>query len=186
MNFNLGSIDSRLSPAIDLNNSAVIFTSNRTNRPVTDYANSLAVNTITDDPNRFIYVTKKIDLENPATSLQVILDGYVSTYNDVRLFYSLNQDTGVDESIFVPFPGYSNLDSNGIVINTANNNGDSDLFTPKSDNYQGSPSLNLFREYKFTADKLPPFTTFRIKLIGTSVNSAIVPQFRNLRVLALA
>ena len=186
MNFNLGSIDSRLSPAIDLNNSAVIFTSNRTNKPVTDYANSLAVNTITDDPNRFIYVTKKIDLENPATSLQVILDGYVSTYNDVRLFYSLNQDTGVDESIFVPFPGYSNLDSNGIVINTANNNGDSDLFTPKSDNYQGSPSLNLFREYKFTADKLPPFTTFRIKLIGTSVNSAIVPQFRNLRVLALA
>ena len=186
MNFNLGSIDSRLSPAIDLNNSAVILTSNRTNRPVTNYASSLAVNTITDDPNRFLYVTKKIDLENPASSLQVILDGYVSTYNDVRLFYSLNQDVPVDEAIFVPVPGYSNLDSNGIVINSANNNGDSDLFTPKSDNYQGNPSLNLFREYKFTADRLPPFTTFRIKIIGTSTNSAVVPQFRNLRVLALA
>jgi len=186
MNMNFGTIDSRLSPAVDLNNAAVIFTANRINSPVTNYATNLQVNTVDQDPNRFFYVTKNIVLENPATSLQVLLDSYVTTYNDVRVFYALNQDTAVDETVFVPFPGYANLDPNGIVINTANNDGTPDEFTPKSDNYQGNPSLNLFREYKFTADRLAPFTSFRIKIIGTSVNSAIVPQFRNLRAIAFA
>jgi hypothetical protein len=186
MNMNFGTIDSRLSPAVDLNNSAIIFTSNRINRPVTDYAGNLQVNTVDQDPNRFFYVTKNIVLDNPATSLQVLLDSYVTTYNDVRVFYSLNQDVPVEEALFVPFPGYANLDPNGIVINAANNDGTPDQFTPKSDNYQGNPSLNLFTEYKFTADRLAPFTSFRIKIIGTSTNSAVVPQFRNLRAIAFA
>ena len=186
MNMNFGTIDSRLSPAVDLNNSAIIFTSNRINRPVTDYAGNLQVNTVDQDPNRFFYVTKNIVLDNPATSLQVLLDSYVTTYNDVRVFYSLNQDVPVEEALFVPFPGYANLDPNGIVLNAANNDGTPDQFTPKSDNYQGDPSLNLFTEYKFTADRLAPFTSFRIKIIGTSTNSAVVPQFRNLRAIAFA
>ena len=186
INMNLATGDSRLSPAIDLNNTAVIFTSNRTNQPVTNYATNLQVNTVNEDPNRFIYVTKNIILENPATSIQVLLDAYVSTYNDVRLFYALNQDTDVDETLFVPFPGYNNLDPNGIVINPANNDGRPDVFTPKTDQYQPNPSLNLFTDYRFTADRLAPFTSFRIKIIGTSTNSAIVPQFRNLRAIAFA
>ena len=186
INMNLATGDSRLSPAIDLNNTAVIFTSNRTNQPVTNYATNLQVNTVSEDPNRFIYVTKNIVLENPATSLQVLLDSYVSTYNDVRVFYALNQDTDVDETVFVPFPGYNNVDPNGQVINPANNDGTPDVFTPKTDQYQPNPSLNLFKDYKFTADRLAPFTSFRIKIIGTSVNSAIVPQFRNLRAIAFA
>ena len=46
--------------------------------------------------------------------------------------------------------------------------------------------MEQFREYKFTANNLNPFSAFRIKIIGTSTNSAVVPQFRNLRVIALA
>ena len=186
INMNLATGDSRLSPAIDLNNSAVIFTSNRTNKPVANYATNLQVNGVTDDPNRFFYVTKNIVLENPATSIQVLLDAYVSTYNDVRVFYALNQETNVDETVFVPFPGYRNVDPNGQVINPANNDGTPDVLTPKTDQYQPDPSLNLFTDYKFSADNLAPFTSFRIKIIGTSTNSAIVPQFRNLRAIAFA
>jgi len=186
MNMNLATGDSKLSPAIDLNNSAVIFTSNRTNQPVTNYATNLQVNTVTEDPNRFVYVTKNIILENPASSLQVLLDGYVSTYNDVRVFYALNQETDVDETVFVPFPGYANLDASGQVINPANNDGSPDTYVAKTDQYQPDPSLNLFTDYKFSAEKLAPFTSFRIKIIGTSTNSAIVPQFRNLRAIAFA
>ena len=81
--------DSRISPAIDLNDTSVIFTNNRINQPVTNYATDPRVNTIDDDPNRFVYVTKNIVLENPINSLQVQLDIYVSNFNDIRVFYAI-------------------------------------------------------------------------------------------------
>jgi len=183
---NLASGDSRLSPTVDLNSVAMVYTSNRTNRPVTNYATNLQVNTISEDPNKFIYVTQNIILENPATALQVYLTSYISTYNDVRLFYAINQDTDLDETIFIPFPGYNNIYSDGILIDPANSDGNPDTYVPKTDQYTSNPSINLFRDYKFTADRLSPFTSFRIKMIATSTDSAIVPQFKNLRAIALA
>ena len=148
----------------------------------------MKVNTTTDDPNRFFYVTKNIVLENPATSIQVFLDAYVSTYNDVRVFYALNQDTTVDQVSFVPFPGFDNLDPDreGVVISNSANDGQSDTKVTKVDLFTATPTLNMFKEYKFTADNIPPFSSYRIKIIGTSTNQAIVPQFKNLRTIALA
>jgi len=178
--------DSRISPAIDLNDTSVIFTNNRINQPITNYATDPRVNTIDNDPNRFVYVTKNIVLENPATSLQVQLDAYVSNFNDIRVFYALNQDVDVSETIFVPFPGYANIDINGAVINPSNNDGTPDVLVPKTDSYSQTPSLNLFREYKFTIDEQVAFRSFRIKIIGTSTNMAIVPQIKNLRATSFA
>jgi hypothetical protein len=43
-----------------------------------------------------------------------------------------------------------------------------------------------FREYTFTANNLPSFRYFRIKLIGTSSSQVHVPRIKNLRVIALA
>ena len=48
LNMNMVSADPRLSPCIDLTQTSVIFTSNRVNRPITDYisdkrANSLVI-----------------------------------------------------------------------------------------------------------------------------------------------
>jgi len=89
MLFSLISTNTRLSPVIDLDNASVVFTSNRVNNPITNYATDFRVNSVDQDPNRFIYVSKNVILENPATSLQVILDAYVSNYNDIRVFYAL-------------------------------------------------------------------------------------------------
>ena len=44
----------------------------------------------------------------------------------------------------------------------------------------------LFREYNYATRDLSPFASFRIKIVGTSTNAAVVPQLRNLRVTALA
>ena len=186
MSLNLFTYDNRLTPAVDLDHSSVVFVTNRINSPITDYANDPRVNTVQDDPNNFIYVSKNVVLENPATSLKVYLDSYVSNYNDVRVFYALNQDRTANETVFVPFPGYSNFDIDGNIISNANSDGSSDVFIPKTDIYESEPTLDLFREYTFTADRLAPFSSFRIKIIGTSTNQAIVPQFRNLRAVALA
>lgn len=186
MNLNLTTSDSRISPAIDLQSNSIIFTSNRVNSPVSNYATDFRVNDVVNDPNAFYYVTKNVTLENPATSIQVIVDGYVSNYSDLRAFYAVDQETQVNETIFVPFPGYQNINVYGNVINPSINNGQSSSLVPKVDEYAYEPSGELFKEYKFTIDNLQPFKFFRIKLIGTSTNQAFVPVIKNFRVIALA
>ena len=186
LNLNLSTADKRLAPSIDLEHSSVIFVTNRVNQPVTNYASDPRVNTITDDPNSFIYVTKNVILENPATSLKVYLDSYISNLNDVRVFYALNQNRDANDTIFVPFPGYNNIGITGEIISTTANDGLPDIRVPKIDSYLPEPSPELFREYRWTMDELTPFSSFRIKIIGTSTNLAYVPQFKNLRVVALA
>ena len=184
LNVNLNTSDARLSPAIDLDHASIIFVSNRANQPITDYKTDVRVKDIPNDPNSLMYVTKNIVLENPATSLRVFIDGYVSNFNDVRMFYAVNQDLPAEECVFTPFPGINNTDEFGKVVQPFNSDGGPDVFIPKSDIYTQLPSLNLFKEYKFSIDELEPFNFFRIKIVGTSTNQAIVPQFRNFRVIA--
>jgi len=186
MSLDLRTYDRRLSPSIDLDHSSVVFVSNRVNSPITDYINDPRANSIGGDPNSLIYVTKLVTLENPASSIKVYIDGYVSNYNDIRMFYALDQNLPANETIFVPFPGYKNIDGVGNIINPSLNDGTSDTLIRKSDAYTPEPAVNQFKEYSFTIDQLKPFKNFRIKLIGTSTNQSVVPQFRNLRVIALA
>ena len=186
MIMNMSSRNSRLSPVIDLDSCSLVLTSNRINAPVTDYANDFRVNGIEDDPNRFVYVSKNVILENPATSLKVLLDAYVSNFGDVRVFYALNQNVKPSETIFIPFPGHRNIAPNGSIIDLSSNNGTSDVQVPKIDSYQPEPSVNLFKEYRYTIDEVVPFTSFRIKIIGTSTDQSTPVLIRNLRGIALA
>ena len=171
-----------------MDQASVVFISNRGNSPITNWDTNFEVKTITDDPNRYFYVTKNVSLENPATSLQVYLEAYINIYNDVRVFYALDQSGPVDDCIFVPFPGFNNQDPTreGVILSNSGSDGSSDIEIAKTDNLDPNPSLNFFREYKFTAVDLNPFNTFRIKIIGTSTNQAFPPQIRNLRSIALA
>ena len=178
--------DRRLSPMINLDHAAITFVNNRINKPIASYEDDFRVNNVIDDPDRFFYVTKNIILENPATSLEVIIDGYVPDLCDLRVFYAVNQDKKLDDVIFTPFPGFKNLNINGQIISQTKSDGSSNLKVPKVDQYVQTPSVDLFKEYSFTADDLSPFNQFRIKIVGTSTNAAVVPQLRNLRATALA
>jgi hypothetical protein len=186
MNLDLITDDTRISPAVDLNQASVIFTTNRIDEPVSDYSTDPRVNTTKNDPNRFFYVTKNVALENPASALQIFLDGYVPQGADLRCFYSLNQDGPVDDVIFVPFPGFGNFNPNGTILSQGNSNGSPDLDVPKVDVFTPKPNLNQYREYKFSVDQLPAFKSFRIKVIGSSTNQATVPMIRNFRAISLA
>jgi len=185
-NMSLLSIDNRLSPAIDLDNASCVFVNNRVNAPVTNYATDFRVNSFQDDPSRFIYVTKNIVLENPATSLQVLMDAYVQDACDIRVFFALNQELPLRETVFIPFPGYDNIDSAGNTISTTNNDGRPDVFTPKQDTVLAEPTPEYFRELKFSAENLNPYTSYRIKIVGTSTNAAVVPQIKGLRIISFA
>ena len=185
MKLTLTTSDSWLSPIVDGERLSTILTSNRVNVPVSDYATNAQVKTLNNDPNACQYISKEMELENTGTSLKIILNAHMHVNTDIRAFYAINNAPNQDP-VFVPFPGYSNLNSKGEIINPENSDGLPDKFVTKSNDYgQDSQSLS-FPEYVFTADELPSYRYYRIKLILTSTNQVHVPRIRKLRVLALA
>ena len=88
--------------------------------------------------------------------------------------------------MFVPFPGYKNLNSRGQVIASEKNDGRSDTFIKKTNSFGFTSNALEFNEYTFTADELPAFRSYRIKFVLTSTNQVYVPRVKDLRVIALA
>ena len=185
LNVNLSTTNAYVSPVIDLDRVGMIFTSNRVNNPISDYVNDDRVSTLKDDPSSFVYATKPISLETPASSIKVFMTAYVNTQNDIRGFYSITDDPN-EELIYYPFPGYNNLTSNGEILNLSNSDGLPDKKVSKVDTVGFDSEILDFREYEFTIDNLPSFRYFGIKLVGTSTNQAYPPRIKDLRVIALA
>ena len=181
----LSTANSYISPTVDLDRSSVVFTTNRINNPLENYATDNRVSTVTDDPSAFVYATNNIQLEVPATSLKVLVTAYVNIFSDFRALYSIKSNP-VDESVFYPFPGYSNLTEDGRVISQSLSDGTSDKKIVKT-NVIGYNAEDLeYKEYEFTVNNLSPFKYFSIKLIGSGTNQAFPPRLSDLRVIALA
>jgi len=59
-------------------------------------------------------------------------------------------------------------------------------------NTNGSPDETVeadgrnFKEYEFTVNDLPEFSSFAIKIVGQSYNTGVIPMVSNFRTLALA
>jgi hypothetical protein len=185
MRLTLGTTDSRISPVIDTQRISTIFTSNRVNKIIENYATDVRVNSINEDPSAFQYISKEITLENSASSIKIILDAHINLYSDIRAFYAISENQNFDP-IFNPFPGHENLNSRGQIINFEDSDGLSDKFISKSSTIGFAAQEVDYREYTFTADELPSFKSYRIKLVMTSSNQVYVPRVSNLRVIALA
>ena len=183
----LTSKDTNVSPMIDLDRLSMITTTNRLDQRTSDYRVDPKVNSRFNDPNGAIYITKRVDLENPATSLQVRFAAYRHVSNDIRVLYRLIRlDSPTSESTFELFPGFKNLnDTTGDgfgdeVIDAKNNDGRPDKFIG------ASRSDKDFRDYQFTVNDLVEFHGFQIKVIMTGTNQAKVPRIRDFRTIALA
>ena len=183
----LNSSDSNLSPMINIvNGSAIILGRNRLNNPITDYAFDGRVNLEEDDPHSSTYITNKVSLKQPATSLKVLVGSYRHSSADFRILYKLTRADSSDvEQSFELFPGYDNLrdtDGDGFgddVINVNNNSGRADAFVRSS-------AEGEFNDYQFSIDELEQFTGFQIKVVMSGTNEAKAPRFKDLRVIALA
>lgn len=178
----LSTTNSTISPTIDNNSVSATLGTNKINSVISNYPSDSRVNSIVEDPTAFQYISKEIVLEASASSIKIILDAHTNPYSEVRAFYAIGENPNFTP-IFVPFPGYSNLDSNMEVIDPDNNDGLSDYYVTPS--LPEKVSVD-YREHTFTIDNLPSFRHFRIKLIGTSTNNVYVPRIKNLRVIALA
>ena len=181
----LDTVDSRLSPVIDTQRVSAILTSNRVNSVITDYATDSRVNTIDQDPTAFQYISKEINLENGASSIKILLNAHINQYCDVRALYAISDKSNFNP-VFVPFPGYLNLNTKNEVISFADSDGRSDVFVTPTQSLGFEASDIEFKEYVFTIDKLPSFKSYRIKLVLTSTNQVYVPRIKDLRVIALA
>ena len=181
----LGTVDTRVSPVVDAQRVSVITTSNRVNDVVTNYATDARVNTLREDPTACQYISKEVVLENPASSLKILVSAHVNALSDIRALYAISDKEGFDP-IFQLFPGYDNLNTRGQVIDSSLSDGQTDTKVIRSDNYNFD-SLNLdYKEMTFTIDQLPAFRSYRIKLLLTSTSQVYVPRVKDLRVIALA
>ena len=111
------------------------------------------------------------------------MSSYRPDSSDIRVLYSLvREDSTAVEQEFELFPGFNNLQSTSQgslrVIDSSLNDGRPDVRVPDSEK-------NQYLEYEFTANDLPDFTGYRIKIVMSSTNQAQYPRIRDLRTLAL-
>ena len=179
MEFSLETADSKVSPMIDLDRVNIITTMDRINSKVSNYSTDLRVNSLDQDPSAAIYLSKPVQLEKPADGLRVMFDAYRHVTNDIRVMYRIfRPDAPSQYQLFELFPGYDNLDGDGVALDIAKNSGLPDKRVLPSN------GLNDFREYEYNAKDLPSYTGFQIKIIMTGTNFAFVPRLRDLRAIA--
>ena len=179
MELTLSTQDTKVSPIIDLDRVSIITSMNRINKPISNYVTDLRINSLFNDPNAAIYLSKIIGLNKSANSLKVYFDAYRDYSNEIIVLYRLlRSDSSENSPLFDLFPGYTNLDSDGNVINIGNNSGLPDTFVPPSS------SSNDLRSYEYTANNLSLFDAFQIKIVMTGTNHAIVPKIKDLRGIA--
>ena len=188
LDMNLTSADVNLSPVVDLKNLTLIYLRNKINNPIgfNNYATDSRTNQLRNDPHASSFVTERIELAQPATSLKVLVGASIEEGADFRVFYRLfSPDSSEVSSTYRAFPGYANmLDTDGdgfgdVVIDEANNDGRADAFVRNS-------KFDEFNEYQFTVDNLEQFSAFTIKIVMTQTNECKPVRIRDFRAIALA
>lgn len=173
------STNSFISPAVDLDRVNMILTSNRLNQPVTDFTKNNDITVTGSDPHSAVYVTKKIELTNPANSIKVLFGAYRHESSDIRVLYKIfTNDAAIDSVPYDLFPGYTNLDNLGNIIDKSNNSGLPNIYVTSSKPGQ-------YKDYEFFVDDLPEFTAFAIKIIMSGTNQGQPPKIKDLRVIAV-
>lgn len=117
---------------------------------------------------RFKYVTKRVNLANPAA--------------DLRIWFDMFKPQGSDFDIYVKLakPEVDNIDDLDWTL------------VPNVDKTLTSANINQYVEYDLMLSDLLPdatgldnlFGSFKVKLVARCRNSAIPPLFRNLRLIA--
>jgi hypothetical protein len=174
--------DSNLSPVLNLDTAFTEFYINRLNQPIADYSLDNRVNSILDDPHASVYYSNLVSLQNPASTLKVILTAERPADTDFRVLYNLiKADSSEIEQSFELFPGYNNLNETTdgfIVVDPSKNSGLPDRRVPSS-------LFGEFLEYEFTAENLDLFIGFTIKIVISSTNQAQTTRFRDIRTIAI-
>ena len=164
----------------------VILERSRLNKPILDYVKDDRANEPSDDPHAAIYISNRVDLKNPATSLKLLVGAFRHPSADFRVLYQLFREDGAETDLsYELFPGFDNLqdtDGDGFgdkVIDPSKNSGRPDAFVSPSEDGE-------FKEYQFSIDDLDEFTGFKFKIVMSGTNEAFPPRLKDIRAIALA
>ena len=166
----LQSSNANVSPVIDIGSIGCIGIANRLNNidSSADVPTGVTYVDSTEsdgDNNAFTYMTRKVSLKNPASSLRVTADFFRPPTTDLKVLYKILNN---DES--TPFDDlgwkYFNTDC--------------------SPNTTTEADARNFKEYEFSVENLPEFSAFAVKIVGQGTNTSVVPMVSALRCIALA
>lgn len=165
----LTTVNKYVSPVVDLDRACVVFVENQINNnkvgSQNDNGEQSADNRLVDGSARSKsrYITKKVNLENPATRLDVYLTLSNPSPSSVEVFARVLPDE-TDSSVFFSSRGYTKM-------------------TPSSTE---NTVENEYQEVKYTlsVDSKDKFSTFAIKIVFNSSKESIVPTVKSLRVIA--
>jgi len=175
-----------LSPVIDTQRMSMVAVANQINQidsssdvfPTSTYR---AMTEPEGDNHSAIYLTKKINLETPATSLRVLFDAAREPDADIKVLFKILR---VDDAFDFDEMSFTFFNDDGTVAGS----GGPDVSTRPSEN------INEFLEHEYTAgvtddgigSPLEEFVSFQIKIVMRTTNQTEPPKLKNLRVLALA
>jgi len=178
--FKMSTPATNVSPVIDLDRTSAILVANSINNidsssdvyPTGDYVDSTEPD---GDQNAAIYITKKVALENPATSIRVNFAANKTASADIKVLFKILRS---DDSFDFDELGYEFFNTDGSPDSTVN----------------ASLRTSDFQDYSYSAGvkddgvgvSLPEFSQFAIKIVMQGTNAAQPPRIRDLRVIALA
>ena len=176
----LTSSSKNISPVIDLTRMSMIAVANRLNSisssadifPTADFSASTEPS---GDNNAAVYCTKKVTLENTATSLRVLFAAYRHSSADIEVLYKLLR---TDDASDFDDLGWEYFNTTGGADKTVSS----------------SLTRDDFQEYQYTAgvkddgtgQQLPPFISFAIKVVMKGTQSCEAPRIKDFRAIALA
>lgn len=158
---NMVSNNPNISPVVDLDRTSLITTTNRINNIPVELSDSLKSS---GDKNNAIYISKFVELTNPANSLKVMFSANLHPYTDIKVLYKV-------------VPVGSTLSADEIGFEYFNVTGSADSSIPKTERFE-------LHDFDYTVNSLN-FTAFQIKIIMNSQNQAYVPVLKDFRVIAL-
>ena len=176
----LSSLNSDVSPVVDLGRSTFVAISNRLNSidSSADVYPTSIYDSSTDplgDDNAAIYLTKKVTLENPATAIKVFFAGHRHYSSDIEVYYKIlrsDDASEFDDLSYVAFNSDGSPD-NAVKASTTKGNFTEYLYTAGvTDDGVGTP--------------LDEFISFQIKIVMKGTNTAEPPRIKELRAIALA
>jgi hypothetical protein len=165
----LDSSQNNVSPVIDVDSIGILGIQNRINK--VDSASDVQANSwiqpteARGDNNAAIYMTKKVQLKNPANSIHVLFDGYRAPHGTtdptIDVYYKV---LGPDANLQFTDMGWV-------------------LATIKE---TVQPDATSFKEHLYEIEGLEDFTVFSVKIVLQSIDSSNCPLLSNFRAIALS
>jgi len=173
-NITLNSTNANVSPVIDLQRTNVFCVHNKLDNPTNSNTTGFVAETDPDGGSAAAkYITKEINLENPATAIDIRLAASIFPTSSIEVY---RKTRGVDDETPLSEIPYVQLTQDNVAISAENRSQ-----SPYNESYKQD-----FFDYNFSETGISEFSAFKIKIVMKGSNPAYPPRLTDMRAIALA